>query len=418
MARKKTATIPEVDIIKSGVSRKDPYESMRDENGYIQLTRTKVSKNARKEVVVEKIKKQEELLKKARKEAEDIVDDDDIKKISKKIKDKKKKKDKKEKKNKKKKGKKESYADSLIDSVPSDLAEFIKGGGNKGLKKKKKKEKKKKKQREELGIKVKEKKKRKTNSKDKKSNSKKEKDKEKSEVAERFKEVEKITRENIKEIDMTMEIVDKRIKELTSSSERVRGKDTALANYFAAKTSLISTKQKAATDILSSRAKVYDIEMKKEARAANAASSDADILAKIFPGISMNGNMDTNIKDHISKSGKNKDGKKKKKKEKDYDADLLMKKTKELKKSGAIEFSEWDENIEWEGRYNVAVKKSWTDGKWKFIAVDDDGNVMRDVPDSMLPSKKRVQMQFDDEKDVAIDKNTNTIYQVLQVPAI
>lgn len=413
MARRVLTAVPEVDIIKSGVNRKDPYDSMRDSDGYIQMTRTKVSKNARKEVVVERIKKQEELLKKARKDAEDIVDDDDIKKISKKIKDKKKKDKKKNKK--KKKNKQESYADSLLDSVPSDLAEFIKGGGNKGLKKKKKKEKKKKKQREELGIVVKEKKKRKSSSNNDKDNKK---DKEKSEVAERFKEVEKITRENIKEIDSTMEIVDKRIKELTSSSERVRGKDTALANYFAAKTSLISTKQKAATDILSSRAKVYDIEMKKEARAANAASTDADILAKIFPGISMSGNMDSAIKDHISKSGKNKDGKKKKKKEKDYDAEILMKRTKELKKSGDIEFSDWDENIEWEGKYNVAIKKSWTDGEWKFIAVDDDGNVMRDVPKSMLPSKKRVQIQFDDEKDVAIDKNTNTIYKVLQVPSI
>ena len=409
MPRNKTTTIPEVDIIKSGIDRKDPYESMRDENGYIKITRTKNSKNARKEVIVEKIKEQEELLKKARKEAEDIIDNDEIKKISKKIKkNKKKNKDKK-----KKKKKEESYADSLLESVPTELAEFIKNGGNKGLKKKKKKEKKKKKQREELGIVVKEKKKKENN-----SNKKDSKDKDKSEVAERFKEVEKITRENIKEIDATMEIVDKRIKELTSSTDRVRGKDTALANYFAAKTSLISTKQKAATDILSSRAKVYDIEMKKEARAASSTSSDADILAKIFPGISMSNNMDTSIKEHISKNGKNKNGKKKKNKEKDYDAEILMKKTRALKKSGDIEFSDWNENIEWEGRYNVAIKKSWTDGEWKFIAVDDDGNVMRDVPKSMLPSKKRVQIQFDDEKDVAIDKNTNTIYQVLQVPSI
>lgn len=411
MARKKNIAIPEVDIIKSGINRKNPVDSLRNDDGYIKMTRTKTSENARKEIIVEKIKKQQDLLKKAQEEADLIMDNDDIKKISKKIKKNKKK----EKKKKNKKGKKnESYIDSLIDSVPSDLAEFIKGGGNKGLKKKKKKEKKKKKQREELGIKVKEKKIRKTNS----SSDKNKKDKDKSEVAERFKEVEKITRENIKEIDLTMQIVDKRIKELTSSSDRVRGKDTALANYFAAKTSLISTKQKAATDILSSRAKVYDIEMKKERSAASTASTDADILAKIFPGISMSGNMDSAIKEHISKTGKNKDGKKKKKKEKDYDAELLMERTKKLKKSGDIEFSDWDENIEWEGKYNVAIKKSWTDGEWKFIAVDDEGNVMRDVPKSMLPSKKRVQMQFDDEKDMAIDKNTNTIYQVLQVPSI
>ena len=94
---------------------------------------------------------------------------------------------------------------SLIDSVPDDLAAYIRDGGEKGEKKKKKKEKKKKKNRENLvGLTVKEKKK---SGQDKKKSTVKE-DKNKSEVAQRFKEVERITRENIKEIDATMAVVD------------------------------------------------------------------------------------------------------------------------------------------------------------------------------------------------------------------
>ena len=242
----------------------------------------------------------------------------------------------------------------------------------------------------------------------------------------RFKEVERITKENIKEIDSTLSIVDDRIKDIMKSSERVRGKDTALANYLNAKVSLISTRQKAATDIMSNRAKVYDIEMKKEKSASGASASDADIIARIFPGIAMGGSMDKTTKSYIANSGKNKDGKKKKHKKiksggglaYDDDDDLLIKREKDLLKSGDIEYSDYDKNIEWEGQFDVAVKKSFQTGEWKFMAIDDDGNVIRDVPKSMLPSKKTVQMKFDDEKDVAYDMNSNRAYRVFQVPQI
>ena len=416
MPRKKSIAIPEVDIIKAGLNkpRKDDLreKGLVDGTNSVILTCNDDIKDLAKKSDIEKLRQKEKEFRELEKQIKEDynMDKESIKSESKKIeKKKKKKKDKNGKKKSNKKKKKSSYKEDLLNSVPLDLSEYIRSGGDKGLKKKKKKEKKKKKkkerEREELGIKVKEKKKIQKNSEEKK--------KEESEVAKRFKEVEKITRENIKEIDTTLQVVDKRIKELTSSSERIRGKDTALANYFAAKTSLISTKQKAATDILSSRAKVYDIEMKKE----KSAQSDADILSRIFPGIALNDSKTNDIKDYISKNGKNKD-KKKRKKSKSYDAEVLMNREKELRKSGDIEYSDWNKNIEWEGNYNVAIKKSWKTGDWKFIAVDDDGNIMRDVPKAMLPSKNSVQIAFDDEKDKAIDKNTNTMYNVLAVPSI
>lgn len=414
----KLGIIPKVDMLKADFKPIDVYGDIETEDGY-RITRSAKGEQIRKEYMIKELTKQEKAFNSIKKEVESYMDKDEVKDVSKKLKKKKKKgKDGKKKKNKsgEEKNVNSTYLDSLINAMPSDLSDYIKDGGKKGEKKKKKKEKKKQKKLESMeGLTIK-KKKKKDNKKKEDSEKKK---KETSEVAERFKEVEKITRENIKEIDNTISIVDERIREITKTNERIRGKDTALANYINARSSLISTRQKAATDILSNRAKVYDIEMKKE-RAGNADSaSDADIISKIFPGIALNGKVDASLKDYVKKNGKNKDkdGKKKKYKDADMD-DLLIKREKDLLKSGDINYSSYDKNIEWEGRFNVAIKKSWSDNSWKFIAIDDDGNVLKDVPKSMLPSKKTVQLTFDDERDCAIDRNTNTMYQVLQVPSL
>lgn len=420
MAKKKPDFIPMVDVVKSGVTTKDFYEDHRDEDGRIRMSRSKKGMAIKEQQLVSDLLEHEKKLAKLKKEMEELnLDKDDVKEIKKDIKDKKKKK---KDKDKKKKSDEDSYMSALIGAVPDDLATYISEGGEKGLKKKKKKDKKKKKEREKLaGLGVKEKRKRSEPKKDKEKE-----DKSKSEVMQRFKEVEKITRENIKEIDDTMDVVDARIKDIIKSSERVRGKDTALANYLNAKVSLISTRQKAATDIMTNRAKVYDIEMKKEKEGKGSAASDADIIARIFPGIAMSGSMDTATKTFIAENGKNKDGKKKKKKkiksggglEYDDDDDLLVKREKELMKSGDIDYSDYDLNIEWEGNFDVAIKKSFQTGDWKFMAIDDDGNIIKGVPKSMLPSKKSVQMKFDDEKDIAVDMNSNRAFRVFQVPQI
>lgn len=413
MAKKKPDFIPEVDIIKSGINRNKSYTA--DENGLVKISRKpKIDDLMAKHAVNELLEKKKELAEIEERLEKQNIKKSDIKDIKDDIKKDKKKKKKKEK---KKEKNKDTYMLSMLDAMQDDaLAEYIRNGGEKGEKKKKKKDKKKKKERAKIeGLVIKDKKK----DKDKKKPL--QKDKNKSEVAERFKEVERITRENIKEIDSTMAVVDERIKDIIKTSERVRGKDRALADYIAAKTSLISSRQKAATDILSNRAKVYDIEMKK-AKDAGSAASDADLISKLFPGIAMNSAMSKNIEDQIGKSGKNKDSKKKKKGKKrdDFYSDneeAFYKREKDLLDSGDIKYSKYDQNIEYEGSYNIAIKKGWEDGSWKFIAVDDDGKFL-DIPKSMLPSKKSASIKWDDEKDVALDTNTNTMYQVFNVPRI
>jgi len=412
--KKKPDIIPKVDIIKSGITFEKPYDA--NEDGLISISRNKkVDKIIEKNTVSELLEKEKELKRIQEKLNEMNLKKDDIKDIKDDIKKSKKKKGKK----KKKKKDKDTYMTSMIDAIPDDLANYIKDGGKKGEKKKKKKDKEKKKNRAKIqGLTIKEKK-------DKDSNKKKKvlkEDKNKSEVAQRFKEVERITRDNIKEIDETMAVVDERIKEITKSAERVRGKDRALADYIAAKTSLISSRQKAATDILSNRAKVYDIEMKKEKESSGSALNDADLISRIFPGIALNSSVSNKLDEHISKSGKNKDGKKKKKNKKRdefyYDnEDAFFKREKDLIDAGEIEYSKYDQNIEYEGQFDVGIKKSFQNGDWKFVAIDDNGKFL-DIPKSMLPSKKSASMKFDDENDTALDVNSNKMYRVFNVPQI
>lgn len=408
--QKKPDIIPQVDIINSGLVMKDPNAHLRNDEGYYMISRSKKSEENRKiQLLADLEAKKKELMELEEMAKNDIGSKEDIKSLKKKKKKKDKKKEKKEAKKSKKKNDADDYLTRLSEYVPEDLSEYINNGGKKGEKKLKKKEKKKKKKQKEIkGLTVKEKKKY-SATKDKKSTA------EKSEIAERFKDVEKITKENIKEVDETLSVVNERISDIMKSSDRVRGKDTALANYLQAKTSLISTKQKAATDILSARAKVYDIELRKE-KNANSANSDIDLITRVFPGIAMNKNIGDSLKNHISKSGKNKDSKKKKNK-KSYDNDLFTRE-KELIKSGDIEYTGYDKNIEWEGKFDIAIKKSFTTQEWKFVAIDKDGNIMPDVPKDMFPSKKTMQLIFDDEKDVAIDRNSNRAFQVFQVPMI
>lgn len=405
---KKPDIIPEVDIIKSGLVKKDPNENIRNDEGFYMISRSKKSEENRKIHILSELEAKKKELKELEELAtSDIGSKDQIKELKKKKKKKDKKKNKKE--SKKKKNDPEDYMSRLAEYVPDDLGAYINNGGKKGEKKLKKKEKKKKKKQKDIkGLTVKEKRKYSATT-DKKKPA------EKSEIAERFKDVEKITKENIKEVDLTLDMVNSRITDLMQSSERMRGKDTALANYLNAKTSLISTKQKAATDILSARAKVYDIELRKE-KNANSASSDIDLIARVFPGIAMNKNIGDSLKNHIAKSGKNKDSKKKKNK-KSYDGDLFSRE-KELLKSGDISYTGYDENIEWEGKFDIAIKKSFQTDEWKFIAIDKDGNIIPGVPKDMLPSKKTMQLIFDDEKDVAIDRNSNRAFQVFQVPVL
>lgn len=401
--KKKPDIIPEVDVIKARVNRSDPCDKYRDDDGFIRVTRSKYGEGTKKEAISKKLSEQEEKIQKLKEKLGNIELDDKPKK--------------KDKKGKKKKKKKDIFEEALMNSVPKDFADFIKDGkkdkGKKG-KKKDKKGKKKHKLNDDgedlLGLRVKEKK-------DKKS-SQKSQNKQKSEVEQRFKEVEKLSKENMQEIEKTMKFVDDRIEDIMKSSDRMRGKDTALSNYFQAKSTLINSKQSAVKDILNTRTKVYDIEIKKERQTSSENASHTDLIARVFPSIVKDGNLSNAIAKDINLSGKNKDSKKKKKKNKSKGMDdLLMKREKQLIDKGELKYNVYDENIHLEGKYTVAIKKSWTDGDYKFVAVDKNNKII-DIPKKLLPKKSNCNMKFDDEKDVGLEQNTGKIYRVIPVPTL
>ena len=430
MAKPKNSIyVPEVDRIKQGVNNFDPLKDVKDDEGFVKVTRSKAGAESRNRAITREITEQQDALKRLKEIADNYgMSKKDIKDTREDIEEDDYKKARKEERKRGERNELDSYFSSLINSgsMPTDFASYVQDGGEKGEKKKKKKKKKKDKERAKMaGLYVKEKKKDKDGEKKKKKDKDDEDAKNRSEVAERFREVEKISRGNMAEIDDTIDFINGRLNDLTSSAERLKNRDYVISNYISAKSTLISTRQKIATDIGSNRAKIYEIEMKKEKTARDASASDADMIARLFPGIALGGGMGKDINKYIAENGKNKDSKKKKKHKywDEEDDDIIDDKDldareRALMKSGDLEYSDYDENIEYEGQFKIGIKKAYTTGEWKFVGLDNDGNIIPGIPKSHFPSKKTCQMKFDDENDVAQDLNRNVIYPVIQVPTI
>lgn len=429
--------ISEVDLFYGGLSKeeytKDRFADLRNDDGTITIGRSKYIQEAENKMLVKEYMDNEKRNKAIKDMLGDSSSKDKIKDIKEDIKYDIEKKEKKKEKNK-------SYdtpKDIFYQNLPAELGMYAANGIDKDKdkkkksKKEKKKEKKKHKERMQLeGFTIKEKKPKKGKDSSDSANKK----KAKSEVAERFKIVEVMTEENIRLIDQTIKVVDERIEDL-KSSDRVRGRDTALSNYIQAKSSLLSSRQKAATDILANRTKIYDIEIKQSRDATAATSTDADILAKVFTGIN-SGKYGDMIDKYVADNGSNKDSDKKKKKKKHKfideegydiddngfrkieDDDELEKRERKLLKDDKIKYCDYDNNIQYENKFSVEIVKTYDNEKWKFIAVDGDRNTVKDVPESMLPDRNNTSMKWDDEKDTALDRNSGKAYKVTFVPAM
>lgn len=400
---KKSTSIPMVDALKAGIDPDvDPYKNLRGESGKILMVPSNKLDKIRSKQYQEHIAEEEARLEKLKSMAGITT-------------------------SKKDKKKKASIGSMFESDTLSFLGtkrtfgedEYEEVSEKKKKKKKKKKKDKKKKKKDKgneiskvklSGLTIKEKVDKKTGEKKQISIQ--------DQIAARFKDVEKLTQDNIKTIDETLKTVDDRLSRLTSEDAgRVRGQETAIANYIQAKSTLINARQSAAKDILSVRTKAIDIEMKKENANGAGGNDPSTLIARLLPEMVGNKNFKNNIADTIASNGKNKDKKNKKKKHSDEDEDRLSKRIKQLEKSGDLEYNNYDKNIEYEGKFTTAIKKSWSTGEWKFIGLDNTGRTV-DVPKALLPSKKTCDMQFDDEKDMAIDRNRGLSYRVIQVPSL
>ena len=86
---------------------------------------------------------------------------------------------------------------------------------------------------------------------------------------------------------------------------------------------------------------------------------------------------------------------------------------KELEDSGEIEFTDNELAFKYENEnVQIVILKNVNNGRWKFAALNEDGDELYDYP---LPNKKSIgKVKFDMEKLVAKD-GLNRQYDVIQV---
>lgn len=402
-------------------AKQDYYEDRRSKDGFINLSLTPKGASIISDNVDDEIEsKQKELLSlKKRKE--------ELSKLEKKLEKKKKKKEKKKKKDKKNKKDKNLPESSRL------LLGAIEDYKDKYHKKKKKGDKKfegvvtstrkrngnkdvvSPEEAEEKAKKIKE-------------------EREKKDFEKKFEEPITLFRQTIIEVDKTLQEIDELIKETKES--RARNKAVMLKDLLSAKGTLFGNKTANARAMGDLQKVRIDLELKKN-KESSAASAGTDstaqsinMMSKLFPQVVAGGKKNIISSDDSDKKKKKdkekdnddflskKDKKKKKKKYTDDDDNTFDKLAAEMIRNGEIELTPHEANIGMEGKYKVAVRKSYKNHDWEFMAIDNYGNEIKGFKDKhpgVLPKKKGVNLWFDDEKNIAKDRTVDRVYPVIQV---
>ena len=204
-----------------------------------------------------------------------------------------------------------------------------------------------------------------------------------------------------------------------------------LKDLLMAKSSLFSNKTTNARSIGDRQKIREEIQIRKakeDGPGENEKNRNIALISRAFPQI-IGGFKDSN-KNKDSDNDKKKESDKEKKKDKDSDKkrkryrdddtdDRLLSRASKLIKDGSIELTAHEAGIHLEGRYRVAVMKSYKTGDWKFIATDNDGKVIKNFETDnpgLLPKKKHTNLRFDDERDACKCLRTDIAYQVISVP--
>lgn len=265
--------------------------------------------------------------------------------------------------------------------------------------------------------------------KDEEAEKKKKEEAEKREFEKKFDEPLTLLRQTVVEYDKTLDEVNNLFGETKNS--HARNRNVLLKDLLSSKATLLSGRVSAAnamSGIQKVKLEQYDKQRKSEAQKGDERNQNINLLARAFPQLIAGGSKfnvkssdddDDDKKDKKKDKGKD-DGKKKKRKSNDYE-EQFMSRAKSLINSGELEFTPHEASIEMEGKYRVAVKKSFKTEDWIFIALDNNGMEIRDFKEKypgLLPKKKNHELRFDDDKDVAKCKRTDQVFQVIQVPYI
>jgi hypothetical protein len=411
--------------------KSDQYENQRDDDGYITIKLSSKGAEDEKRYVEKSIRAQKEKLESLKEKMDEIDDCSDKKHKKKKDKDKKKKD--KNKKDKKKKDKdkpksKRTEAQSRFENVllqyskDKDVAATAGKKGKKGKKDKDKNSKKKKKNKEPIlgaykSPKVK----------TKKGDAPEKEDPMKKEslmIEKRFEPSVKIIAQNIKDLEKLEKLTLDEITKLQDS--RTRGKETQLSNFLRNSTDICSSKLQHAKELANIQKIRTDLEYKRSDKVGGAKMDDVALLSRALPKL-MNKEMSKDIFNNVKKhKGKNKEGKgsKGKNDNRSDTREALFNKASKLVKDGKIEFSDHELYVEMEGKYDIGIRKAYDDGegKWQFIGIDRaNGRIIpgfKDKYPGLLPAKKSVSLIFDDEKEIARDTRSDTVYRVQLVPRL
>jgi hypothetical protein len=393
--------------------KKDFFEDNRSSNGYIKVSFSPVGASILNKGIdddIERKQKELEQLRKQRSKFEDIEES-----VTKKDK-KKMKKDKKKKKKEKERLKNLPESSKLLYGAVEAYKDkfFGKDGKNKDGKKKND---------YDGAFGTQKKKSSDSDDDDEEKVQRKKEEREKKEFEKRFEEPLSLIRENIIDMSETLVEINDMIKETKES--RGRSKHIMLKDLIMAKTSLFSARASSASSMSNIQKTRLDIEMKKVKESSGGMDERTKNIAnmnKFFPQLLASGKLSGSKKDKDKDDDRDKSDKKKKKKNRNRDVEEKFEtRVTKLINSGEMKLTPHEASIDMEGKYKIIVMKSIKTGDWRFAATDNNGRILKDFKDKhpgLMPKTKHAKMRFDDEKDIAKDTNTDTIYQVLNLPFI
>ena len=246
----------------------------------------------------------------------------------------------------------------------------------------------------------------------------------------KFEEPLMLMRDIILQADDTIAKVNAMIDETWKGSSKY--KSSTLKDLLSTKTGLLSAKTSNAKNIGDIQKMRIELELKKikekGSDETNEKTKGISVINQAFPHL---------ISGITGLSKKNKDEKKKDKDDNDtidwkkdkkkkdwkksvYNQDFedgFNKKAASLIRDGKLSLTPYETYIGMEGRWKPAIQKLYDGSDWQFVALDNSGTIIDDFKEKypgLLPKKKHVNMVFDDDNELAKDKNNpKVLYPVI-----
>ena len=194
---------------------------------------------------------------------------------------------------------------------------------------------------------------------------------------------------------------------------KVRSSPMAITSQMSNISSLLGSKLSVIKEITAVNTKISDLELKKSSADSKSSAKQEEqqsnsrfIMDQLFDKV-VNSDAIIHTKDD-SKPSRGKAGTKKSKKQID---DEINARISQLEEDGELEFTDNELAFKYErDGVRIQIQKNMQNDRWKFIAVNDEGDELYDYP---VPDKKSVgKVEFDEYTMKAKDKLGN-VYDVI-----